>query len=39
VDGVAIARQMFAIPGISDAQIAAASGLADVVVAALRAQG
>jgi hypothetical protein len=38
-DGVTIARQMFAIPGISDAQIAAASGLADVVVAALRAQG
>lgn len=38
-DAVGIARQMFAIPGMSDAQIAAATGLADVVVAALRAQG
>lgn len=36
---VDIARQMFAIPGMSDPQIAAATGLADVVVAALRAQG
>lgn len=36
---VDIARQLFAMPGISDAQIAAASGLDAVVIAALRAQG
>lgn len=38
-DPVAAARSMFAIPGFSDAQIAAAVGLDAVVVAALRAQG
>ena len=33
------ARQLFAVPGMSDAQIAAAVGLDAVVIAALRAQG
>lgn len=38
-DPVGLARQLFATPGISDAQIAAATGLDAVVVTALRAQG
>lgn len=38
-DPVAAARSMFAIPGFTDQQIAAAVGLDAVVVAAIRAQG
>lgn len=36
---VDLARQLLAVPGMSDAQIAAAAGLDAVVIAALRAQG
>lgn len=38
-DPVTTARQLFAVPGMADAQIAAATGLDVVVIAALRAQG
>lgn len=38
-DPVATARQLFAVPGMSDAQIAAAVGLDVVVIGAIRAQG
>jgi hypothetical protein len=38
-DPVGMARGMFAVPGLPDAAIAAATGLDAVVVAALRAQG